>query len=218
MGTTPQFPGVPRTGQLQLLPGHATRFRPVLIAGAAGADITAVNIASTDAAANNVQFAIGKRLTLGSDMGSANFVDGGGGDDSITRSVGSFLTDGWLVGSRLGVLGATTLANDFFVILTGAVGGTLSFATATVAAAEALLGTTALYQMLNLWQPIQVAANAGASVTPSVSGLDPTQAPILDPSPDRLFRLGAAEILFARVTAALGAGETMDIAAVGADY
>lgn len=59
------------------------------------------------------------------------FVDGGGGDDSITRATGSFITDGFVVGGRVVVRAATATANNGTYIVTAVAATTLSVATAS---------------------------------------------------------------------------------------
>jgi len=78
-------------------------------------------------------------IALGTDL---TFVDGGGSDDTITRTTGSFITDGFEVGDWIQVFNATTGANDFSVKLTGVAALTLTFATDTVDTGEAGAATT----------------------------------------------------------------------------
>lgn len=217
MASTPNFESAPRSGQLLLVPGFATRGRPVWTAPSTGSVIRQIHVASTDASANAVQFAVAKKVTDGAAMGTGQIVDGGGGSDTITRSAGSFITDGLQVGDRIQVLGATTIGNDVVAILTGVSAGVLTFATGTVQAAEAMPSTAAIYRLTNAWQ-VAVPALSGASAAVAVAGLNATSSPSLDSSPDRELPLGPADVLFAGVTTTLGTGETMDILAVGFDY
>jgi hypothetical protein len=77
--------------------------------------------------------AIAHALALGTDL---TFVDGGGGDDTITRTTGSFITDGFEIGDWIQVFNATTPANDFAIKLTAVAALTLSFVTDTVDTGE----------------------------------------------------------------------------------
>lgn len=217
MATTPIFTGAPRSPLTQFNSSYGTRFRPLCTAGSSGSRIEQLIIASTDAGANTLQLGAAHLLTSGQNMGSGLFVDGGGGSDTITRSSGSFVTDGWVVGDRLALLGSTTLANDFFAILTAVASGTLTFATGTVSVAEALAASTGLYRLGFLGQ-LAVAITAGSSTTAAVSGLSPTLIPSIDPSPDRNLRLGPNVVLMGAVGTILGASETIDVTSVVADY
>jgi hypothetical protein len=220
MSTSPQFPGVPKTQHRQLVPGHATRFRPLWTPGTSGSQISGVGLRSSDTAANAAIIGIGKAITLASAMGTANFVDNGASADTITRSVGSFVTDGWITGERLLANGATTLANDFDVLLTGVAAGTLTLATGggTVNTAEALAAGVKLYRLIQLGI-ISIPLSAGSTeAAASISGLDTTELPFLDVSPDRLLLLGSDDILFVAALNTLGSGEVLDVFAEGADY
>lgn len=65
------------------------------------------------------------------------YVDGAGGDDSVTRATGSFITDGFVVGGRMTTRNSTTSANDgTYTILTVAA-LTMTFATASFDTGEA---------------------------------------------------------------------------------
>jgi hypothetical protein len=73
------------------------------------------------------------------------FVDGGAGSDTITDSGNGFITAGFAPGDVLFVKGATTAGNNTNctgAVLTAVAAGTLTFATATVAAAEAGVAAT----------------------------------------------------------------------------
>lgn len=217
MSSTPRFLADPRAEQLQLVPAFSTRPRILWTPGENGSRIHAINIAGNDAGANKVQLAIARALTLSANMGSGAFVDGGGSSDTITRSAGSFVTDGWKVGDRIVPNGATTVANDFEAILTAVAALTLTFATATVDTAEAFASGTKLFKLLKLGY-VDVAAGSGLPSVVAVSGLSTTQMPMLDASPDRYIELGPDDYLFANVNTALGTGEIVDVVAFGADY
>jgi hypothetical protein len=65
------------------------------------------------------------------------FVDGAGGDDTVTRASGSFIVDGFVVGGKMVVRNANTVANDGSYIITGVAALTLTFATASFNTGEA---------------------------------------------------------------------------------
>ena len=63
------------------------------------------------------------------------FTDGGGGTDSITRNdAGSWITDGYKVGSKITVLNATTPANNGTYTIVAVTAGTISVPTASLTA------------------------------------------------------------------------------------
>jgi len=59
------------------------------------------------------------------------YVDGAGGDDTVTRASGSFITDGFVVGGQMTTRASTTPANDGTYTITGVAALTLTFATGT---------------------------------------------------------------------------------------
>jgi len=65
------------------------------------------------------------------------FVDGAGGDDTVTRATGSFITDGFKVGGQMTVRAANTPANNGTYTITGVAALTLTFATGTFDTGEA---------------------------------------------------------------------------------
>jgi len=65
------------------------------------------------------------------------FVDGGGGDDTITDSATGFVTAGFTVGDLITVTGATTAGNNTTYTLTAVAAGTLTMATGSITTAEA---------------------------------------------------------------------------------
>lgn len=74
-------------------------------------------------------------------------VDGGASSDTITRSSGSWLTDGWTPGMILVLKGATTSANDTAVsgvMVSNVTAGTLTIPTGTVNTGEAFAAGTTL--------------------------------------------------------------------------
>lgn len=217
MADTPLFAGSRHSEVCTIVPGHSTRPVVAFVPGASGAKIERINIGSSDAGANNVQFYIGKKRTLASAMGTGALVDGGGSSDTITRSGGSFVTDGWIAGKRMIVAGSTTLANDFAAILTAVAAGTLTFATATVNTAENLPSTAVLYDAVLGWY-VAVAAGSGQPSVAAVSGLTTTAAPMTSANLENGFDLDPDDVLFAAVTTALTGSETVDIYIDGFDY
>lgn len=217
MADKPLFIGAPRNQITTFVPGFSTRPRLIFLPGSLGAKVTAIVVSSGDAGANTLQIALAKKLTSSADMGVGAFVDGGGGSDSITRTTGSFVTDGWRDGNRLAAQDAQTLANDFGILLTSVSALSLVFATGTVAAAENFTANTTLWQLARTWA-VAVPANAGTPSAVSVSGLDTTQAPALDDKPDREIEVQNGFALFAWLGTTLVAGEVIDVSVIGGDY
>jgi hypothetical protein len=223
--SSPVFVQAPVTQHLLLLPAHGTRYRPLwrpdltsARAAPNGANIAKIMAASNDAGNNEIQIGIAKALTLVANMGTATFVDGGGGSDTLTRSAGDFSADGWNAGDRIQVLGATTVANDFDAILSSVAAGTLTFPTATVSTGEAMPAGSMLLRLTTLWRKsILASAGNSASVNPQ-SLLDNAVQAALNAAPKRFLDLGADDFLFARVTTTLNSGETMDLVAEGRAY
>lgn len=217
MADTPLFAGSRHSEILTLVPNFSTRPRIAFVPGTSGAKIERINISSTDAGANNVQFYIGKKRTLASAMGTGALVDGGGSSDTITRSGGSFVTDGWLAGMQFLVAGATTVANDFKAILTAAAAGTLTFATATVDTAENLPSTAALYELIEAWY-VATGAGSGLPSAAAISGMTTTALPMLSANQESGFDLQADQVLIASAVTALTGTERIGIFVDGFDY
>ena len=146
------------------------------------------------------------------------FVDNGGSSDTITRTTGSFVTDGWLIGDRMWVHAPTTLANGFFVTLTGVVALTLTFATATVNTAENFPTGAIIYRLAQM-HLTTLAANAGNAASTNALDMIITDWPIADVTPDRYLTLGANDGLVFSVGTAVGASpDRIDITVWGGDY
>jgi hypothetical protein len=78
-------------------------------------------------------------------IGSSNlaYVDGGAGSDTITDDGSHFISTGFSIGDLIYTYGSTTAGNNLAgVELTAVAAGTLTFATGSVAAAEAFAATT----------------------------------------------------------------------------
>lgn len=213
MASTPLFVATPRQKSTLFVPGFSTRPRIILAPGASGTRLYGVTGASTDGASNTVQISMGERLTLQSAMGTGHVTDGGGSSDTITRTSGSFVTDGWRAGDRMLIQGATTLANDFAALLTAVTALTLTFATSTVNTDEDLPSGAALYRLTHLCYAT-LAASAGVSATAAAQLITSTNLPTWDGERD----LGSGDYLVAALGTALTSGETADIVADAADF
>lgn len=198
------------TNPVRLKNGHATRPVLVFTGGDYGARLhalSAVNIGS----ANTLKRFIGKRLSVQSLMGVGTLVDGGGSADTITRTVGSFIDDGWTVDDWLVVNRATTLANNFLTTVTAVSALTLTFATGTVAGANEVLPVNA-----ELWRVHQqalstIAANAGNSAGTKALDLLTADQEMIDASPERFMTFGTNDGVFAAAGTTITAGSFIDI-------
>lgn len=68
---------------------------------------------------------------------TCTFVDGGGGEDTLTRATGDFAADGFQVGGQLTVRNALTAGNNGTYVLTGVAATTLTVATGSWTTGEA---------------------------------------------------------------------------------
>lgn len=210
--TNPSFlAGVPRVELRNFCAQHTQNLHALELFTAHptnGSVIDKWGVASNDAGGNILTCLIGKPLTLQTNMGTANFVDGGGGSDTITRSAGNFVTDGWRVGDNFIVNDATTFSNVFWAQLTSVSSGTLTFATAKVGSAEAFKAGSKIYRVQALTVR-GIATYAGYSQNvPCVNMLDPVYLPVLRP-PENTLELGADEALFGLLATTCGAGENI---------
>jgi len=219
MAVRPIFIGTWRVENTALIAAHGTGLALVgFTAGSSGSRVHGISVAATDAGGNTMVLYYAKRMTLQSAMTVGAFVDGGGGSDTITRTGGSFITDGWLVGDRLLVSSPTTLANSFFITLTGVAALALTFATATVDTAENLPTGSIIWKLSQL-HLTTLAANAGNAVGTDALDMLITDWPIADVTPDRYIILEANDALAFNVGTAVGAApDRVDIAVFGGDY
>lgn len=217
MATSPLFLAQNRGEQTIFVPGFAQRPRVIYTPGTLGSQIKGINIASTDATGTIVvEFGIARKLTLAGNMGTGAFVDGGGSDDSITRTTGSFITDGWQVGQRVAIGEATSLANEFDALLTTVAATSLGLPTGTVAVAENFDTATFIARYVKGWR-VSVLAGSGVTLA-AVSGMESADAPFFDGSPSRRLELGPNDLLLANLDTTLLTNETIDISVIGGDY
>ena len=216
MAASPIFVGTWRTEPTVLIAAHGTVLAmPIWTAGSSGSRIHGISVAATDAGANTALLYYAKRMTLQSAMGTGALTDA---TDTCTRTSGSFITDGWLIGDRLLVAGPTTLANSFFVTLTGVVALTLTFASSTVDTAENLPTGSILYKLSQL-HLTTLAANAGNAASTDALDMLITDFPIADVTPDRYLILEGNDGLAMSVGTAVGASpDRIDITVWGGDY
>ena len=221
MADAPIFIGSWRNEQAVLIAAHSNTVAVRgFTAGSSGSRVHGIALANTDAGASDCTLYHAEQMTLQSAMGTGVFDDNAGSPDTITRTSGSFITDGWLVGDRLWVHGATTLGNGFFVTLTAVATLTLTFATGTVSAdTDENFPTGAIIYRLAQLHLTTVAANAGNAASTDALDMLISDFPIADVTPDRYITLGAADALVFSVGTAVGASpDRVDITCFGGDY
>ena len=219
MADAPIFVGSWRNEQAVFIAAHSTTVAVRgFTAGSSGSRVHGIALANTDAGASDCTLYHAEQMTLQSAMTTGAFVDNGGSDDTITRTSGSFIDDGWLVGDRMWVHAPTTLLNGFFVTLTAVAALTLTFATASVNTAENFPTGAIMYRLAQL-HLTTVAANAGNAASTDALDMLITDYPIADVTPDRYITLGAADALVFSVGTAVGADpDRVDITCFGGDY
>lgn len=217
VNTTPIFVDSYSSVITSLYDGHSTRPVVVATSGADGSRVHMMQASTNDGSDNSAKVHFIKETTLQSDMGVGALVDGGGSSDTITRTSGSFITDGWKVGDKVLVSGATTLANDFLVILTGVAALTLTFATSTVNTAENLPTGAKLYKAVQAEQ-VSVPTNAGNSTTVPAVNLLGGLIGVSSTIENSFLTLASDEGLAVAAGTALGSSEWMDIVVQKGDY
>ena len=219
MTASPIFVGSWRNECTAFIAAHGTNLAlPCWVAPATPSRIHAISVANTDGGANTILLYHAKQMTLQSNMTVGAFVDGGGGSDSITRTAGSFITDGWKIGDRILVADPTTLANAFFATLTAVVALTLTFATSTVDTAENLPSGAIIYRLCQL-HLTTLAVNAGNAAATDALDLLTADFPAVDVTPDRYLTIEAGDALVVSLGTAVGASpDRVDVFMAGGDY
>ena len=222
MASDPTFGTAPYAQCSTFTNGMGTRPRAIWTPGSNGSRVHFISQANS--VSSNPTLYMAEEMTLQSNMGTGAHVDNGGSPDTLTRSSGSFITDGWMVGDRMWVSGSTTLANDYLVQITGVASGTLTFATATVNAAENLPAGAKIYRMHQL-ATVSGPSNAGNSTSAMAANLlDLAMMPALFPGADvALFvrpdqRTSRNYVLAASLSAAPSTSQFVEIICMGADY
>lgn len=218
MAANPIFVGTWRPEIKTIDDSYSTRPAKIFTAGSSGSRVHQASFTSTDNANIDAKLYYIEQLTSQADMGTATHVDGGGGSDTLTRTTGSFITDGWKVGDILFVHGSTTRANDYIIELTGVAALTLTFATGTVNTGEVLPSGGVLYRAAQLgWYDIP-ADSGNADATAAIDLLDDSVNPMFDASPDRYIIIGANDGLALQLQTAVGSGEQIDTYVGAGDY
>lgn len=218
MTSTPTLVQTYKSASKSLQNGHGTRPVRVFQAGANGSRVHQMLLTLSDTAANVATLYHLTQMTLLSAMGTGAHVDGGAGSDTLTRSSGSYITDGWQVGDLLYVYGSTTLANDYAARVTAVAAGTLTFATGTVNTAENLPAGAILYKAAPIGAFATAALGGTSSGVAGVDLLSSTLFPDLDASPYRYRTLGANNGFAVGFSTLLASTEYADVITGAADY
>lgn len=199
---------------VQFLLGSVLRAQAGLIGGSRLHLQQAVNTG----AANTLRLWEADLFTRQADGGTVALTASSSAANTITRTTGSFLADGWAIDDLCIVDGATTLANSTGAVVTGVTATTLTFAVSTFTASENLPAGALL------WRGIQtslsgLAANAGnAAGTAALNALTDGKPGVDTIVNNSAWYLGAGVALFAAVGTTLAAGAYVDLCAKAGDY
>jgi len=207
----------------RILPVHTTR--PVFVFASADASagvtpplaggsrlfaLTAAQFQSTPAALSVRLFAA-RRLTKVSDMGTASITT-----NTITRTTGSFITDGWLVGDSVGLRNTANVAAVDNAQITAVSATTLTFAASTFTAETP--PATAEFWRLHLLATSTLASGAGSTAGTAALDLFTDSKPFMDASPNRALAIGPGSGFFAALLSTLPANGYVDITPLPGDY
>jgi len=207
----------------RILPVHATRpvfvfasadaatgVTPPLAGGSRLFALTAAQFQSTPAALSIRLFAA-RRLTKVSDMGTASITT-----NTITRTTGSFITDGWQVGDSIGFRNTANLPAVEPAQVTAVSATTLTFAASSFTAETP--PATAEFWRLHLLATSTLASGAGSTAGTAALDLFTDSKPFMDASPNRALAIGPGSGFFAALLSTLPANGYVDITPLPGDY
>lgn len=225
MSNFPAHVGTWRTPDVaSIKAGHGTR--PVVIAkaGTLGTRFHALTASQTTASALTARMYIGALLnqvgTTPALAGAATDLGGTAavaGLNAITRSSGSFITDGWQVDDLAILIGSTTLANAIAARVTAVASGQLTFIASSFATNETLPAGAQLYRAGSI-AVSTIAANAGNAAGTSALDVLSDGKPFVDASPNRNLILGPGGAVFMALASSLSAGSYVDLLMLGGNY
>jgi len=154
-----------------------------------------------------------RRLTKASAMGSAAITTG-----TITRTQGSFLTDGWKVGDSIGFRNTANLPTAADTLVLGVSDLTLTFAASSFTAETPPASANAEFWRLSLMGTSTIAPNAGFTASVPAEDVFTANKPYIDATPNRALAVGKDSGFFVSLKAALGAGLYADITPLFGDY
>jgi len=207
----------------RILPVHATRpvfvfasadaasgVTPPLAGGSRLFALTAAQFQSTPGALAIRLFAA-RRLTKVSDMGTASITT-----NTIARTTGSFITDGWLVGDSTGFRNTVNLPAVEPAQPTAVSATTLTFPANTFTAETP--PANAEFWRLHLLSTSTLASGAGSTAGTAALDLFTDAKPFMDASPNRALAVGPGSGYFAALLSTLPSGGYVDITPLAGDY
>lgn len=140
--------------------------------------------------------------------------------DTATRTNGSFVSDGWLVGNLACIINSSdNLQNQILSYITAVAAGTLSFNGTPMNASAATPATDLqICSCFLLWSKALVNGAGNADATPALNMLSTTNYPGLYASPDTFLTLGPNQILIANIAAAPASAKNVSIVVDAGDY
>ena len=136
--------------------------------------------------------------------------------NTITRTTGSFITDGWLVGDSVGLRNTANVAAVDNAQITAVSATTLTFAASTFTAETP--PATAEFWRLHLLATSTLASGAGSTAGTAALDLFTDSKPFMDASPNRALAIGPGSGFFAALLSTLPANGYVDITPLPGDY
>jgi len=141
-------------------------------------------------------------------------------NDTFTRTNGSFITDGWQVGTQGCIINSSkNLQNQILFYPTTVVAGTITLTGTPLNASDAApSGNLQFASVALLWSKALVNGAGNADATPALNMLSSTNYPVIYAQPDGYLLLGPNQLLIANIAAAPAASKNVAIVVDGGDY
>lgn len=238
MSTAPTFVNGYRNGSCRFV--NAGEHVAVLFRGGPnGSRIHKISLAQDTTQAVDISFFKAKILTDNARVAAGIQPEDSGlgltpvlalGTNTITRTNGSFIQDGWRLQDAVAVLGSNTnIQNQTIAHMTTVAATTLTFTAAQWQAADATPSPTMqLARARLLWSKSMVSGSGNTTAVPADNLLSITNYPSLLAAPDQFVLLGPGELLLAHwgpygavhgsLTALPAVNKSIDIDCEGGDY
>lgn len=199
-------------------------------AGPNGSRIHGISASQDDTATSLIKFFKGIVLTDNAQVMPGAGTPGAGltpvlaltkaANDTFTRTNGSFITDGWQVGTQGCIIDESkNLQNQILFYPTTVVAGTITLTGTPLNATDAApSGNIKLASVALLWSKALVASCGNADATPALNMLSTTNYPGLYAAPDTFLTLGPNQLLIANIAAAPAASKNVYLVVDGGDY
>lgn len=196
------------------LPGEAAARQRILTGGQRIID---GDWTSTDSVAKSVRLWVATQMSLYANMGVVTTTATTNG--TFTRTVGSFITDGWQVGDSAMIFGSAIAANNGVLVqITTVTATVLTFNGVPLTATTEAAGFRIVRVALRYQKAIAITAGS-IDGTPPVPLLTGTQDPASLPPPDTGLSLGPNGMVLVSVAAATSAlPARIDVHAIAALY